>query len=549
MLNSEFTLSRGAARPLRSMIAALTAWIALATGASGQTSSAPFTPTRYLMASNESWLWVGGSAPKQSLLLARPASGATGIDAFNIEDGHQVFGEVARLVVLGKSALFIFDNGGMYRFTLRVNDPMSEANVPGDAAPIDVGCLDEDIFAIVPAKAAERFFASPGTGPYSIVEFQGTRWTGVGPIDEIKGRLPVDRPPRIGVTATELFVLWSDDGESIQISRRGRAGGSASAAGRIAAPGLKGFWFTLLSGVPALVTVQDEGASPKLVVRRLLSDIGAKADEWRIADMQVSPLPEGRRLRGYAGASGFNQHLALHAVDDDGRHYVQFARLKDKPLETTISISEVLSAPLRTVYVQNFMHMGLYAVLIFVMVFLFWFRRDSVLQSVALPAGAALAFAFQRLLGWLIDFAPIAVITAVILRVDPAEGLGRLFDWGIVARDADMPAREILVWWGVSSGVYVLYALVAELFAGRTLGKLILGTRVLGESGAAPRVWQLVTRNLMRILELFPQFWIVAFFVLMSRNRQRLGDIFARTVVVRRVDPRTQPDEARDDET
>jgi uncharacterized RDD family membrane protein YckC len=44
-----------------------------------------------------------------------------------------------------------------------------------------------------------------------------------------------------------------------------------------------------------------------------------------------------------------------------------------------------------------------------------------------------------------------------------------------------------------------------------------------------------VVRNVLRCLELMPPFWVLGFVVVLSRNRQRVGDIFARTIVVRRL--------------
>ncbi|MCC6361815.1 MAG: RDD family protein [Phycisphaerales bacterium] len=528
-------------RMLGSLLAGL---LALALTAAAQTSR-PFAPDRVFVASDESYLWIGGSSPTQSLLLAREASSAPGVAGFDVQDGHQVFRPVANLAVMGKSALLIFDNGGMYRFTLRVNDPMTEANVPGGAPPIDLGFLDDSVFAIVPSAAADRMITAGTSAPYSLVEYRGTAWRGVARIDEIRKEPPGDLPTRVGVTAGELFIVWSDDGESIHVTQRDRSGSEPKETGTIAATGVQHFWFTLLSGLPSLVSVEDVDGAEKLVVRRLLPASGKPGREWRATAMEFSPLPGGRAVKSYKTAVGFNQHLALLAADDTGEHFVQFARAGEKPLETSFSIDATLNAPLQTVYVQNFMHMALYAVLIFVMVFLFWFRRDSVLQTVTLPPDAALALAFQRLLGWLIDFAPIAIVVALVMGVEPAAGVGRLFDWGIVSsKDTSIPPRPVLVWWAVSVSVYVAYALLMELLVGRTLGKMLVGTRVLGEQGDRPRTWQVITRNLMRIFELFPHFWIFAFIVLLSRNRQRLGDVFGRTVVVRKIDPKTQAEDS-----
>ena len=80
----------------------------------------------------------------------------------------------------------------------------------------------------------------------------------------------------------------------------------------------------------------------------------------------------------------------------------------------------------------------------------------------------------------------------------------------------------------------------------RTIGKVFLGTRVLSENGTRPNAVQIVARNVSRFLELLPPLWVLGFLVVLSRNRQRLGDIFARTVVVRGVKPAPKNPEAGD---
>ena len=116
------------------------------------------------------------------------------------------------------------------------------------------------------------------------------------------------------------------------------------------------------------------------------------------------------------------------------------------------------------------------------------------------------------------------------------DGLRELAAWGIgTSSESGHPPAEILMWWAASCSLHSLYMLVMELLTGRTVGKVLTGTRLLAETGTRPTVWQILVRNLLRLLELVPQFWILGLLVLLSRNRQRLGDIFARTLVVHRA--------------
>jgi uncharacterized RDD family membrane protein YckC len=112
-------------------------------------------------------------------------------------------------------------------------------------------------------------------------------------------------------------------------------------------------------------------------------------------------------------------------------------------------------------------------------------------------------------------------------------------------------------WYGIDiifvSIPMLLYALVCEVsLHGQTLGKKILGTRVMSLEGGEPTVSQYLLRWVTRFFEwplvfgfVFPGFYIlyqllfVGFFgifvviiIAMSKSSQRLGDLAAGTVIV-----------------
>jgi uncharacterized RDD family membrane protein YckC len=76
----------------------------------------------------------------------------------------------------------------------------------------------------------------------------------------------------------------------------------------------------------------------------------------------------------------------------------------------------------------------------------------------------------------------------------------------------------------------VLHSTLSELAWGRTVGKAMVGGRVIALSGGPPRPKQVLVRNLFKALALaVPP---LALLVLLNPNRQRLGDLVAGTVVV-----------------
>ncbi len=77
------------------------------------------------------------------------------------------------------------------------------------------------------------------------------------------------------------------------------------------------------------------------------------------------------------------------------------------------------------------------------------------------------------------------------------------------------------------------YFFGCELAWGQTLGKLLVGIRVVSEKGPQRTAGQVLVRTLLRLVDGFA-FYLVAFVaVLASPKNQRLGDMAASTRVVR----------------
>ncbi|MDR7277383.1 RDD family protein [Catenuloplanes atrovinosus] len=110
-----------------------------------------------------------------------------------------------------------------------------------------------------------------------------------------------------------------------------------------------------------------------------------------------------------------------------------------------------------------------------------------------------------------------------------------------VERSAAMETAGTATMWTMSPAGTLLYAAFAiayyvlmERLAGRTLGKMVTGIRVVDEAtGAAPSWGQAALRTLLRIVDgLFG--YLVAFVVVLTNDkRRRLGDMAAKTLVVR----------------
>jgi uncharacterized RDD family membrane protein YckC len=82
---------------------------------------------------------------------------------------------------------------------------------------------------------------------------------------------------------------------------------------------------------------------------------------------------------------------------------------------------------------------------------------------------------------------------------------------------------------------FAYYALL-EGYLGQTLGKMLLGIKVVREgTGDVPGLGAAAIRTLLRLVDVLPFAYLVGFItVLISGKNQRLGDMAANTLVVRK---------------
>lgn len=83
--------------------------------------------------------------------------------------------------------------------------------------------------------------------------------------------------------------------------------------------------------------------------------------------------------------------------------------------------------------------------------------------------------------------------------------------------------------------VYFAYFFVAELLFAATVGKWTMGIIVARRNGERPSAGQAFVRNLIRLLESNPALALPgSLIIILTKDKQRLGDLLAGTIVVRR---------------
>ena len=155
------------------------------------------------------------------------------------------------------------------------------------------------------------------------------------------------------------------------------------------------------------------------------------------------------------------------------------------------------------------------------------FRRREQLRSLKIdPDSLPLAPAGARLLAGAIDALPVIAAWAFYYE---RMGFGELMGAVTGGSAAADNIVELVLW--ASFAIYLLHTTLSEVFFGRTLGKVILGLRVTTLNGKPPTRGQMLTRNLLRVIDAGLVF-LPVLLVPFSPLRQRAGDTAAGTVVL-----------------
>ena len=85
---------------------------------------------------------------------------------------------------------------------------------------------------------------------------------------------------------------------------------------------------------------------------------------------------------------------------------------------------------------------------------------------------------------------------------------------------------NFLMFWGY-------FVLFETFWKGQTPGKRVMKLRVLKDSGRSITLFEAMARNLLRVVDLLPNFYLIGLIAMLcNRQHQRLGDLVAGTIVV-----------------
>lgn len=79
----------------------------------------------------------------------------------------------------------------------------------------------------------------------------------------------------------------------------------------------------------------------------------------------------------------------------------------------------------------------------------------------------------------------------------------------------------------------LLYYVILEALTGKTVGKLLVKTRVVKLNGEKISWGQAIVRNLCRIIDGFCFYLVAVIVIAFTKRNQRVGDLIAKTVVIK----------------
>jgi uncharacterized RDD family membrane protein YckC len=140
-----------------------------------------------------------------------------------------------------------------------------------------------------------------------------------------------------------------------------------------------------------------------------------------------------------------------------------------------------------------------------------------------------LAGIYARVLAWLIDFVVAMVLFWIVVWIATFTSLVTAFAGDSVG---GFGGAFLFIAWFLIDWFYAIF--LEMIWSGQTVGKKVMGLRVIQESGVRVDPVQSAIRNLIRPVDRLPLTYLVGgIAALFSKSHQRLGDMAAGTVVVR----------------
>ena len=225
-------------------------------------------------------------------------------------------------------------------------------------------------------------------------------------------------------------------------------------------------------------------------------------------------LAETTRPEGQWGLASTGEALLILETDDEG---VIRVRAIDSIQGTVGDPVEWTRLPLE---VSDWLHLPLIGMLVVAALLAIVLFRPSELPDAPLRAGVKPMVLSRRMVALAIDFIP-GVLLALLLFDTDLASVASIPLWSSELAFAG-PGLVII-------GVTIFHETVSELIWHRSIGKFLMGGRVLASDGSSPGSGSILLRQLFKTVVLYAP--ILAIFVILSPAFQGIPETVSRTVV------------------
>ncbi|NNM84605.1 MAG: RDD family protein [Phycisphaerales bacterium] len=425
-------------------------------------------------------------------------------------------------------------------------------DLPNHLAPAAVAGSQNGIFALtvqpsLPVEGAPKHMQA-ATGSAEVWRFDGVQWQPLASMPPaLANAMAQGTSPSLVYAAGRLWAIWISSSPSTSASPLITSVSVAS----IAASTNTASWQSseplhIKGPVAKLCAVQVEGRLMILWVAphssREVTIVGGPLPNSRGDSLKTTftPIALGPK------SIGINVQSSLAIAPDGNAIGLAFSTTDGKLFELAFdrhgrvlsNLKQITAAPASPSDSTTFEHFFI-IILALLLALSLWHRNQPGNRS-WLVGGLVPAPLTARMLGAMIDVSIplIAVGLATdMVHADAWQQLGHQATQALVSPELLLHDYRLL--WMLAA--YLGYLTVTEWLFARSIGKLLLGMKVVDLDGKPPGFLAVFIRNLVRVPELLAPALLL--FVILSVDRRRLGDVLAGTVVVG-VQGRTMQDTA-----
>ncbi len=414
-------------------------------------------------------------------------------------------------------------------------------DLPGHLAPTAVVGSQSGIFALTiePSQTVSSSSKSPRAGGSSaaVWRFDGVQWQPLAPMPpSLADSIAQGASPSIVYAAGRLWVIWV----SASPSTSAVSGITSVSVASILTSTDTASWqlpepIHLTGPVAKLCALQVEGrlmllwVAPHAGHEVIIQGSQLATSKPEFINTTFTPVALGPK------SVGINVQTSLALAPDGNAIGLAFNTTDGKLFELAFdrhgrvlsNLKQITAAPAATNNSTTFEHF--FIIILALLLALSLWHRNQPGNRAWLAGGLVPAPLTARMLAALIDVSipliAIGVATGMV-HADAWQQLGHQAMQALVSPELLLHDHRLL--WML--GAYLGYLTLAEWLFARSVGKVLLGMKVVDLDGKPPGFLAVVIRNLVRIPELLAPALLL--FVILSVDRRRLGDVLAGTVVV-----------------